>query len=154
MLRFLLLPHPSQISQNIWVIFGWSLAGVYYSWYKRILWLLLKNKLAMGLSRISTIFTSIVPFCFTTNVVWKAWEQNIEQWSDLLLCPWSCSNRGIHKLLPPALCVQMDFTQTFQTTTKCNNINHVWSHFYKILVVLSTIDAYEPISLTQTFVGA
>ena len=24
-----------------------------------------------------------------------------------------------------ALCVQMDFTRTFQTTTKCNNINHV-----------------------------
>ena len=24
-----------------------------------------------------------------------------------------------------ALCVQMDFTQTFQTTTKCNNMNHV-----------------------------
>ena len=35
-----------------------------------------------------------------------------------------------------ALCVQMDFTRTFETTTKCNNINHVWSHFYKILVVL------------------
>ena len=30
----------------------------------------------------------------------------------------------------------MDFTRTFETTTKCNNINHVWSHFYKILVVL------------------
>ena len=24
-----------------------------------------------------------------------------------------------------ALCVQIDFTRTFQTTTKCNNINHV-----------------------------
>ena len=24
-----------------------------------------------------------------------------------------------------ALCVQMDFTWTFQTNTKCNNINHV-----------------------------
>ena len=35
-----------------------------------------------------------------------------------------------------ALCVQMDFTWTFQITTKCNNINHVWNHFYKILVVL------------------
>ena len=35
-----------------------------------------------------------------------------------------------------ALCVQMDFTRTFQTTTMCNNINHVWRHFYKILVVL------------------
>ena len=34
------------------------------------------------------------------------------------------------------LCVQMDFTRTFQTTTKCNNINHVWSHFYKSLVFL------------------
>ena len=30
----------------------------------------------------------------------------------------------------------MDFTQTFQANAKCNNINHVWSHFYKILVVL------------------
>ena len=35
-----------------------------------------------------------------------------------------------------ALCVRMDFMQTFQTTTKCNNINHVWSYFYKSLVVL------------------
>jgi hypothetical protein len=34
------------------------------------------------------------------------------------------------------MCVQMDFTQTFEANTKCNNINHVWSHFYKILVVL------------------
>ena len=37
--------------------------------------------------------------------------------------------------LPP-LCAQMDFTQTFQTKTKCNKINHVCSYFYKILVVL------------------
>ena len=34
------------------------------------------------------------------------------------------------------LCVQIDFTRTFEGNTKCNNINHVWSHFYKILVVL------------------
>ena len=26
-----------------------------------------------------------------------------------------------------ALCVQMDFTRTFETTTKCNNINHFGS---------------------------
>ena len=39
-------------------------------------------------------------------------------------------------LSPPPLCVQMDFTQTFQTKTKCNKINHVCSYFYKILVVL------------------
>ena len=31
-----------------------------------------------------------------------------------------------------ALCVQMDFTWTFE----CNNINHVWSQYYKFLVVL------------------
>ena len=36
----------------------------------------------------------------------------------------------------PPLCVQMDFTQTFQTKTKCNKINHVCSYFYKSLVVL------------------
>ena len=36
----------------------------------------------------------------------------------------------------PPLCVQMDFMRTFQTNAKCNNINHVWSHFCKILVVL------------------
>ena len=28
------------------------------------------------------------------------------------------------------------FKRTFQTTTKCNNINHFWSQFYEILVVL------------------
>ena len=32
---------------------------------------------------------------------------------------------------PPSQCVQMEFMRTFQTTTKCNNMNHVWSHFYK-----------------------
>ena len=37
---------------------------------------------------------------------------------------------------PPPLCVQMDFTRTFEANTKCNNINYVWSHFYQILVVL------------------
>ena len=35
-----------------------------------------------------------------------------------------------------ALCAQMDFTRTFEANAKCNNINHVWSHFYTILVVL------------------
>ena len=35
-----------------------------------------------------------------------------------------------------ALCVQMDFTRTFEANANCNNINHVWSHVYKILVVL------------------
>ena len=30
----------------------------------------------------------------------------------------------------------MDFTQTFQANSKCININHDWSQFYRILVVL------------------
>ena len=38
--------------------------------------------------------------------------------------------------LPPALCVQMDFTRTFEANTKCNNNKYVWSQFYQILVVL------------------
>ena len=42
------------------------------------------------------------------------------------------------------LFVQMCFTKTFQTNAKCNIINNVRSN----------IDAYEPISLTQTFVVA
>jgi hypothetical protein len=33
---------------------------------------------------------------------------------------------------PPPLCVQMDFTRTFQANTKCNNINHVWSQFKRL----------------------
>ena len=36
----------------------------------------------------------------------------------------------------------MDFTQTFETTTKCNKINHVWSHFYKILVVFEIYEGF------------
>ena len=35
-----------------------------------------------------------------------------------------------------ALCVQMDFTRTFEANTKCNSIKYVWSHFYQLLVVL------------------
>ena len=35
-----------------------------------------------------------------------------------------------------ALCIQMDFTRTFEANTKCNNMKYVWSHFYQILVVL------------------
>ena len=42
----------------------------------------------------------------------------------------------LHVKSTPSLCVQMDFTWTFQTTTTCNSINQVWSHFYEILVVL------------------
>ena len=34
-----------------------------------------------------------------------------------------------------ALCVQMDFMRTFQGNAKWNNINPVWSQFYKTLVV-------------------
>ena len=43
------------------------------------------------------------------------------------------------KMQPPSpspLCVQMNFTRTFKTTTMCNSINHVWSLFYETLVVL------------------
>ena len=45
----------------------------------------------------------------------------------------NCGCRGTRS---PPLCVQMDFTRTFQTNDKCNNINNVWSHFCKIMVVL------------------
>ena len=41
-------------------------------------------------------------------------------------CQWRVKNDS-------ALCVQMDFTRTFQT--KCNNINHVCSHFYNFFVI-------------------
>ena len=43
-------------------------------------------------------------------------------------CQWGVKNDG-------ALCVQMDFTRTYQT--KCNNINHVCSHFYNFFVILN-----------------
>ena len=49
---------------------------------------------------------------------------------------------GVERVLKPPqppplpLCVQMDFTRTFEANSKCNNINYVWSHFYQILVVL------------------
>ena len=35
-----------------------------------------------------------------------------------------------------ALCVHIDFTRTFQTNDKYNNVNYVWSHICKILVIL------------------
>ncbi len=34
-----------------------------------------------------------------------------------------------------ALCVQMDFKQTFDAITKCNDKDQFWSHFYKLLVI-------------------
>ena len=47
------------------------------------------------------------------------------------------STRSIcHICRKRALCVQMDFTRTFEANPKCNNIRYVWSHFYQILVVL------------------
>ena len=54
---------------------------------------------------------------------------------------WYCNsraggNRGPRGNPFPPLCVQMDFPWTFQTNNMCNDINHVWSHFYEILVVL------------------
>ena len=44
----------------------------------------------------------------------------------------------VHHIItcPPPLCVQMDFTRTFEANTKCNNMKYIWSHFYLILVVL------------------
>ena len=62
--------------------------------------------------------------------------------SDLLLLTLLCAPQNIQGRRKVwmagggALCVQIDFTWTFQTNTMCNSINHVWSHFYKILVVL------------------
>ena len=50
-----------------------------------------------------------------------------------------CQNEN-HRLgcykRPGALCVQMNFTRTFEANTKCNNNKYVWSQFYQILVVL------------------
>ena len=43
---------------------------------------------------------------------------------------------GIERKGGGALCVQMDFMWTFEASAKSNNINHVLSHFCKILVVL------------------
>ena len=37
-----------------------------------------------------------------------------------------------------ALCVQMDFTRTFEANTKCNNMKYVWSHFYQIFRCIKT----------------
>ena len=51
---------------------------------------------------------------------------------------WIWNSRFASEFNPsPPRCVQMDFMRTFQTNAKCNNINHVWSQFYKILVVLN-----------------
>ena len=33
--------------------------------------------------------------------------------------------RPVHLISTWALCVQMDFTRTFQANAKCNNINHI-----------------------------
>ena len=38
--------------------------------------------------------------------------------------------------LRPSQVCSMDFKRAFEVNAKCNNINHVWSHFYKILGVL------------------
>ena len=53
-----------------------------------------------------------------------------------------------------ALCVQVDFTRTFQTNTKCNNISHVWSHFYNILhFVWRWMECLHKIHLNTQWVG-
>ena len=48
------------------------------------------------------------------------------------------SNINLSSIFAPSLHVvfKIDFTRPFLTTNKCNNINHVRSHFHKILVVL------------------
>ena len=52
--------------------------------------------------------------------------QNIK-WCEYIIWGWGhCS----------ALCVQIDFMRTFETTTKCNNMNNVGCHFFKSLAVL------------------
>ena len=53
---------------------------------------------------------------------------------DFLIYP-SGPSQGL-KIWGGVLCVQMDFTRTFEANAKCTNINHVWSQYYKFLVVL------------------
>ena len=48
----------------------------------------------------------------------------------------------LRKHLGGALYVEMDFMRTFQASTKCNNVNSVWSYVYQLLVDC-TVAAYE-----------
>ena len=50
--------------------------------------------------------------------------------------PYGFDYLGFFKNARRALCFQMDFTRTFEANAKGNNINHVWSQYYKFLVVL------------------
>ena len=48
---------------------------------------------------------------------------------------------GVERVLKPPqpsppLCVQMDFTRTFEANNKCNKIKYFWSHFFQIFAVL------------------
>ena len=47
-----------------------------------------------------------------------------------IICPPPLFEIGLTDV--PKICVQMGLTQTFETTTKCNNINR---HFFKFLEV-------------------
>ena len=87
---------------------------------------------------VSKILANRRLWCFETTKILQKWLQT---WFILLhlVLIWNVRIKSIwtqSAVPPPPLCVQMNFTRTFQTTTKCNNINHVWSQFYKILVVL------------------
>ena len=81
-------------------------------------------------SKLSVNSCNLRPTCFMEG---KLMCLSVKQSGSVQLYSW-----GVGRSENPvgALCVRMDFTRTFETTTKCNNINHVWIHFCKFLVVL------------------
>ena len=67
--------------------------------------------------------------CLTCWGRWRDWGRQQDQQAASAWVSFRAVGKG-----RGALCVQLDFTRTFKTM--CNNINCVWSHFYKMLVVL------------------
>ena len=89
------------------------------------------------------LYVFIKHLFFSVGIRWRNWSRRVPggwlRWGRLLRW-WKVSSiNDVRKFFDPptALCVQMDVMWTFETTTKCNNLNYVWSHFYQILVVLT-----------------
>ena len=112
-------PYNTQITTYLLHLVIWSLEGLQHPLHKN----LPANKKILG---IHSFWQLTLYIC-------------IHSWLDIILGTSTTLRTGDSvpfSTVRPQHCVQMDFMWTFATTTKCNNINHVWSHFYKLMVVL------------------
>ena len=102
-------------------------------WPSENIWTLARNR--FSIKKYKKSLSTQVLFMADFFVFWKNRDLEYLGTSNIFVFPWFNSMPYVSHTAH-SLCVEMDFTRTFQASTKCNNKNSVWSHLYQILVVL------------------